>query len=45
MAIVCRESNAERFALIEFVQNDDPHAFIADAQTLNEWIRKYATGI
>jgi len=41
---VCRERNAERFALIEFVRNDEPDAFIADAQTLNEWIRNCTEG-
>ena len=31
----------ERYAMIEFVQDDDPHQLLQDAKTLHRWLADY----
>lgn len=37
-------SGPARYALIEFVQNDDPQAFLADAEALKGWLARIEAG-
>ncbi len=39
-----RSLPGDRYALLEFVVNDAPEAFLRDAETLKEWLRRLAAG-